>query len=262
MDIDKYFEQRGSGEPIVFIHGSYATTSTWKKIIEALAVDHLCLSIKLPGHCGTPDPIDFANPNIETELKIIEQAIRRTTDRPVHLVGHSYGGVVALALALKGSITLKQLTLFEPVAVWVLRTMNDAAMYSRVEEFLSTYRKHAALNLPNTCGEVIDFWGNGNHFASFPARMKSDMALLLQNNLRHWDICTQSAFTRRNLNELSCPTHLVGGSNSNPVAQAIADYLVEEIPNSRKTTIEGATHFMVTSHAEDCIQLLNSDIRA
>ena len=34
MNIDTYYEQQGSGSPIVFIHGSYATTSTWKRMID------------------------------------------------------------------------------------------------------------------------------------------------------------------------------------------------------------------------------------
>ena len=33
MDIGQHVVQQGSGEPIVLVHGSYATTSTWKKMV-------------------------------------------------------------------------------------------------------------------------------------------------------------------------------------------------------------------------------------
>jgi len=87
-----YYEQQGSGSPIIFIHGSYATTSTWKKIVQQLANTHHCISIKLPGHSGMPDPDDFSAPNINTELHIIESVVTKLTNQPIHLIGHSFGG--------------------------------------------------------------------------------------------------------------------------------------------------------------------------
>ncbi len=92
MNIEHYFEQQGTGSPIVFVHGSYATTASWKKLVDQLAAGYLCISIKLPGHCGLPDPEDFSSPSIETELGIIERVVSTLTDQPIHLVGHSYGG--------------------------------------------------------------------------------------------------------------------------------------------------------------------------
>src|SRR3990167_7171076 len=92
MPLSDHYQLTGSGSPIVFVHGSYATTSTWKKMIEQLSARHTCIAIKLPGHCGTPDPQDFEAPTIETELSLIEDVVRSLTDEPIHLVGHSYGG--------------------------------------------------------------------------------------------------------------------------------------------------------------------------
>ena len=131
-----YYEQQGSGSPIVFIHGSYATTSTWKKIVQQLASTHHCISIKLPGHNGMPDPDDCAAPSIDTELNIIESVIAELTDQPIHLIGHSFGGVVALALALKGSVAIEALTLFEPVSTWVFESVGDKAKTAQLNAFI------------------------------------------------------------------------------------------------------------------------------
>ena len=91
MDIRPYVALQGSGEPLVFVHGSYATTSTWKKLVERLAPTHHCIAIRLPGHGGVPDPQDFETPSMETELALLEATVRQLTDRPIHLIGHSYG---------------------------------------------------------------------------------------------------------------------------------------------------------------------------
>ncbi|MDI1349581.1 alpha/beta hydrolase [Aquabacterium sp.] len=256
MDIGQHVVQQGSGEPIVLVHGSYATTSTWKKMVERLSQTHHCIAIKLPGHGGMPDPTDFASPSIETELAVIEAAVRQFTDRPIHLVGHSYGGVVALAQALKGSVPVSRLTLFEPVATWVLDVVEDEAMQAELAAFLGRYRRDAAAGQPHVCGQVIDFWGGGDHFAALPAHIQDAMGTMVANNLRHWDICTVPRHSRADLAALNIPTHLICGTRSNAVARAIVDHLHAELPHSQRTDIEGASHALVTSHPEACLAAL------
>lgn len=255
MNIENYFEQQGSGSPIVFIHGSFALTSTWKKMVEQLAVNHHCISIKLPGH-GMPDPNDFSEPTIETELSIIEQVIHRVSNEPIHLVGHSYGGVVALAQALKGNLALSQMTLFEPVAVWLLAVMKDMEMSERVELFLKKYRHDVSRKTPYACSQVIDFWGGEGAFEPLPDFIKDGMQALVKNNVRHWDISSTINSQLSGLQKCMVPTRIVCGDQSNPVAHAISDHLNREIPNSKKYVIEDASHFLVTSHVNECLSVL------
>lgn len=252
MNIDNYFDEQGSGSPIIFIHGSYATTSTWKKMVEQLAHSHRCISIKLPGHCGTPDPEDFSNPTIETELEILEYVVNSLPEEPIHLVGHSFGGVIALAQALKGNLNISQLSLFEPVAVSLL----DEEMSAIVQEFLAKYRRDVSNKIPFACGQVIEFWGGKGAFESLPDFIKEGMEPLVTNNIRHWNSESVMDCKPVDLQNLSVPTRLICGTKSNPVANTICDYLKNQIPHSKKYTIEGASHFLVTSHARECLEAI------
>lgn len=260
MDTSSLFVEQGAGDPIVFVHGSYATPSTWKKLMERLAPTHHCIAIRLPGHGGLPDPQDFDAPTIETELAVLEAVVRARTDRPIHLVGHSYGGVVALAQALKGNLPLAELTLFEPVATWVLDAVGDAPMQAQVHTFLNRYRHDAAQGVPDACGQVIDFWGGANDFAALPPHIQQTMATMVGNNLRHWDICTRADHTEADLRRLSVPTRLVCGTRSNDVAHAIVDHLHRLLPHNRRWEIEGASHGLVTSHADACWQAMQQPV--
>ncbi|WP_017221329.1 alpha/beta fold hydrolase [Moritella dasanensis] len=279
-----YYEQQGSGSPIVFIHGSYATTSTWKKIIQQLASTHHCISIKLPGHGGMPDPADFSAPNIETELAIVESVIAEVCEQraqtnqhdqyehsnqlkqpyqckqskqTIQLIGHSFGGVVALALALKGSVNIRALTLFEPVTTWVFTAVGDDDMTTQVNKFIQGYRQGIRNNEPYVCGQVIDFWGGEGAFEPLPDFIKDGMVPLTENNNRHWTLCENTYHDRSALQALTIPTKLVCGSASNPIAQAIVSHLSHELPNNKRYTITGASHFLVTSHASECLAIIN-----
>lgn len=251
-----YYEQQGSGSPIVFIHGSYASTSTWKKIVQQLATRHHCISIKLPGHCGMPDPDDFNAPDINTELAIIESVLTELTDQPIHLIGHSFGGVVALALALKRSVEIAELTLFEPVSTWVFESVGDQAMTTQVNAFIQGYRQSIRNNETYVCGKVIDFWAGEGAFEPLPDFIKDSMVPLTANNNRHWTLCENTHKDRTELNALSIPTKLVCGSASNPVAQAIVSHLGRELSNNKQYTITGASHFLVTSHVNECLNII------
>lgn len=256
-----YYEQQGSdnNSPIVFIHGSYASTSTWKKIVQQLALTHHCITIKLPGHCGMPDPDDFNAPNINTELAIIESVITELTvqaNQPIHLIGHSFGGVVALALALKGTVNISQLTLFEPVSTWVFKSVGDHNMMAQVNAFIQDYRESISNNEPYVCGQVINFWGGEGSFEPLPDFIKDGMAALTKNNNRHWTLCENMHHHRSALNALTIPTKLVCGSASNLIAQTIVQHLSHELPNAKQYKIANASHFLVTSHANACVDII------
>jgi len=257
--MNTYFEEQGCGPAIVFIHGSYATTSTWKKMVDQLSIDHQCISIKLPGHCGTPDPDDFAKPTIDTEITIIEQVVRSLTHEPVHLVGHSFGGVIALALALKGRLNISQVSLFEPVAVWVLKRVKDKKMLEEAQQFLSRYRRDVFNKVPQVYGQVIDFWGGSGAFESLPDFIKNAMEPLVENNIRHWNMDAAIHNTVTDLQSCQIPMRIICGDQSNPVARAIAAHLSCAIPNNKQYLIKGASHFLVTSHVEECLAVLKDE---
>lgn len=253
---DDYYEVYGSGSPIVFIHGSFASTSTWKKMIATLSKEHLCITIKLPGHGGMPNPDDFAAPSMETEFQIIEDVIRKVTDEPVHLVGHSFGGVVALALAMKGSVPLRHLTLFEPVATAVLSESGEQVAALALDQFVSDYRDAVTNDIPYACSKVIDFWGGAGSFANIPEALRDGMVPFTANNIRHWDLCQSTIRPMSDYHSLTVPTTVVCGGNSNPIAQTIAKQLHAHIPNSSFKSIADASHFMVTTHAEACLEAM------
>ena len=251
--IQNYYEVRGKGVPLVFIHGSYASTATWRKMVDSLEGTFQCILIKLPGHCGLPDPNDFAEPSVETELALIETIVNSIASGPVHLIGHSYGGVVALAMALKGSLKLKKLTLYEPVATWLIDLAQDDALAAQVEQFLQPYRSAVASGEPYAGGKVIDFWCGSPEFHKFPVKVQDKLMLLQKNNIRHWDICTRVSHNIEDIKRLQVLTHLVVGENSSPVAHGIIDLLHGWLPQGKRYLVLGANHFLVTSHIDACL---------
>ena len=89
---------RGSGSPIVFIHGLGMSSSTWDACMDALADRHTVVAVDLPGHGASPCPDDPDAFTRDAALSDLDEVLAGLEQAPV-LVGHSLGGYLALAHA-------------------------------------------------------------------------------------------------------------------------------------------------------------------
>jgi pimeloyl-ACP methyl ester carboxylesterase len=95
-----YYEQYGSGSPLVCLHGFGASTYTWREIRSALAANHEVYALDLKGFGKSPKPRDGAY-SVHDQASLVIQFILDHKLRGVTLVGHSFGGGVALATAVE-----------------------------------------------------------------------------------------------------------------------------------------------------------------
>src|SRR4051812_49079121 len=96
-DID--YDESGAGPTIVLVPGSCSTGAAWRPVMAQWDNCFRCVTTSLLGYGGTAERRIADDPGIAHEIGILEQVIRRTGGA-VHLVGHSFGGLVALATAL------------------------------------------------------------------------------------------------------------------------------------------------------------------
>jgi pimeloyl-ACP methyl ester carboxylesterase len=109
-------DRRGSGEPLVLLHGLGSRRKAWWPVIELVARKREVLAVDLPGFG------DSAPDSAGTALTIADHADRLQrffteagVERP-HLAGNSMGGGIALELGRRGAV--RSLTLFSPIGFW------------------------------------------------------------------------------------------------------------------------------------------------
>jgi len=94
-----FYEEKGQGSPILLIHGFGASTYTWRRIAPALAETHRVIAVDLKGFGQSDKPFDERY-SIFDQAELLKQLIVGNDLRDLTLVGHSFGGGVALLLAL------------------------------------------------------------------------------------------------------------------------------------------------------------------
>jgi pimeloyl-ACP methyl ester carboxylesterase len=111
------FERRGTGEPLLLVHGTGGARGVWRPIVDLLAADRELLLVDLPGHgesepppAGTPHtPIGYA----QVLARLLDQLGLDTA----HAAGNSVGGWTALELAKIGRA--RSVVAIAPAGLWV-----------------------------------------------------------------------------------------------------------------------------------------------
>jgi pimeloyl-ACP methyl ester carboxylesterase len=119
-----YVEDTGAGDAVILLHSHGLSGGQWRKLTPHLvARGFRVLAVDFSGQGRSepwPEPTPFS---FTVDVERVGEIVRAV--EPVHLVGHSYGGFVALhvARALPGQV--RSLTLFDPVAFHVLHAEED-----------------------------------------------------------------------------------------------------------------------------------------
>ncbi len=109
--------------PVWFVHGLGGASTDWTRLSAALAPVASGYSLDLPGS-GRSDPPPAGRYSPDADADLVASAISQVSEGPVHLVGNSYGGVVATLLAANRPDLVRTLTVISP-AVPDLRLTSD-----------------------------------------------------------------------------------------------------------------------------------------
>jgi pimeloyl-ACP methyl ester carboxylesterase len=115
-DARLHFVIRGSGRPVVLIHGNPGSWRDWTRVYAPLASDFCVVAFDRPGHGHSGRPEQNGNATVEVQARLLNSALAELgVERPI-LVGHSWGGALALIYALSYPDAVSGLVLVAPAA--------------------------------------------------------------------------------------------------------------------------------------------------
>jgi pimeloyl-ACP methyl ester carboxylesterase len=108
----------------------------------------------------------------------------------------------------------------------------------------------------DAAGRIIDFWGGAGSFAAMPEPVQDYCRATAFANVLDWRTAFAFEATMADYARLAIPALIVRGGLANEAMVAITEGLAASLPDVRMSVVEGASHFLITSHAEDCARLL------
>jgi pimeloyl-ACP methyl ester carboxylesterase len=111
--------RRGSQPSIIMIHGFGANTYTWRHVVPHLTREHHLVIPDLKGFGRSPKPLDDAYSAFD-QAHLVYDLLRHHDLNSISLVGHSFGGGVALLVALRAlaeqTVKVASLVLIDSIA--------------------------------------------------------------------------------------------------------------------------------------------------
>jgi pimeloyl-ACP methyl ester carboxylesterase len=253
------YNECGSGPTVVLVPGSCSTGAAWRSVVSHLGDGFRCVTTSLLGYGETDERRTMADASIDHECHVVEQVIERTSGR-VHLVGHSFGGLVALAVALRGHAALASLTILEAPAVGFLRGEGDESHYRDFIHLTDSYFRSYRNGNQEAIAAMIDFYGGPGTFDSWPQRVQSHAVETTEVNMLDW--AGAYAFTPSNaaLSALAVPTEIIVGAMSRRAVQRANEAVMQRIPGAALWEIEDAAHFMIATHPEQVAKIISARV--
>jgi len=260
--IDVHAEELGEGDPVVMIHSSGMSSRQWRHLARVLSTSHRAVIPDLLGYGGTRGWTAGETFDIAEDVEVV-LAVVHALDRPVHLVGHSYGGMLALAVARAlDADRVSSIAVYEPVA-WgaafddpggVVR--DDLARFG--DEFFSLEQGGS----DDWYRRFVDYWNGVGAWDAMPqAQRDAFLAVGRKVFLEVRALCfdrTPAAAYRG----IATPTVILRGERSPAAERRVCEVLAEAIPNATLETIAGAGHMGPLSHAEAVSARIASHVRA
>lgn len=253
------YDESGAGPTIVLVPGSCSTGAAWRPVIAAWDGRFRCVTTSLLGYGGTAERRTARAPSISNEAGALEAVIRRAGGR-VHLVGHSFGGCVALAVALRDRVPLASLALVEAPAPELLRERAEHGQYRAFREITDAYFAAFHGGDPEAIAAMIDFYGGPGTYASWPPRVRAYAVQTTPVNMLDWASAYGFPLSSEALAATDIPVLVVRGGSSPPAVKRAIALLSGCIRNAELATLEGAAHFMTATHAGQVAALIEGHV--
>jgi pimeloyl-ACP methyl ester carboxylesterase len=249
------YDECGAGPTLVLLPGSCSTGAAWRPVIAGWNGEFRCIRTSLLGYGGTTERRTAEDPSISHEAGVVESIVRRAGG-PVHLVGHSFGGLVALAVALRRRVSLASLTVLEAPAIEVLRDQGEDRHYGTFRTMTEAYFTAFREGDSNAIARMIDFYGGAGTFSGWPRRFCDYAVETTPANLLDWESAYGFRLTPQSLASVAVPALIISGQTSHPAVGRANDLLAQYIPGAARATIADAAHFMIATHPKQFADLV------
>lgn len=253
-ETELYYEKAGSGEPLVLVHGSWVDHSSWALVAPSLAEDFRVITYDRRGHSRSERV--SSQGSVHEDAADLAALLEALDAAPAHVVTSSFGGVIAMRLAVSRPELIRTLTMHEPPALDLLTADPESASLLEL-----TGQRIGAVAAKVKAG---DHEGAARQFVEEVALGPGAWETQVPPQTREIFIRNAPTFLDEvrdpdpgvdldGLASFSRPTLVSDGTESPPVFPKIVGILADTIPGAQRTTYDGASHAPHLTHPEELV---------
>jgi pimeloyl-ACP methyl ester carboxylesterase len=249
----------GSATTVLCLHSSASSARQWTPLVTALADSYRVIAPDLIGYGAGSRPECPRALTLDEEARRIEPLLAMSQSA-VHLVGHSFGGAVALQIALRNPGRVASITLYEPV----LFTLLDGEHRLRAESHeirgvRAAVREALWRDEPESAAQLfVDYWSGLGSWRALPAHRRESIVVRMPKVNAEFDALFGSSPPASAYRRIVAPVQLIVGTLTRRPPRAVAARLAAVLPVVTRVEIAGAGHMGPLTHPD----AVNAHIRA
>jgi pimeloyl-ACP methyl ester carboxylesterase len=247
----------GTGAPVVLLHGLGGAASNWVGLARELAGAARVLVPELPGHGGS-SPLAAA-PNLNPFADSVAGVLRHEGMSGAAVVGHSFGGSVALRLGMRHASLVRSIVLASAAGI---SSRRRAAVFGlRLTALLKPGRRiaryrHQIARSPFLRTLVFGGWGTPDPAAMSPRAAEG----FLTGPGRHSDTLSAALALLREdprveLHRTDCPCLVLWGARDTQVGVADAFEYARRLRASLRV-IADCGHLLIGERPDACLDAI------
>lgn len=248
--------RRSPSRPVVIcLHCSGSSGRQWARFADRLGQratvftpDLLGYRDSTPWQAAEPLTAEDGRLTLDDEVEAILPMVDEAGDAGdgVHLIGHSFGGSVALQLARRRPQSVRSLTLYEPVRFGLLLGSTDRAAREAGDHILATGQQIRKTVLAGDAvaggAQFIDYWSGAGTWAQLPEHRRQAVALRMPKVADEFDALFRDPVPLAAYGRLNVPVHLLVGARTLDAPREVARLLASILPAVSVTTLPGLGH--------------------
>jgi pimeloyl-ACP methyl ester carboxylesterase len=257
-DISLNYFAAGSGEPVMLLHCTGGSSRQWLTFAEALGAGFHAVAPDLCGYGATSHWPGASPFSLGAEAALVAALIDHI-GKPMHVIGHSYGGAVALQLAHRHPKLVKSLTVIEPASFHLLLSGDhmDAAAHSQISEVASTIARAVnSGNYADAMRRFVNYWSGEKAWDELPDGQRKALATRINKVTLDFWATLNDPVRLEDFADLRTRTLILCGDLSPLPTQQICRHLVRKLANARLEKIAGAGHMLPLTHPQEMHQLI------
>jgi pimeloyl-ACP methyl ester carboxylesterase len=244
--VTPFVREAGSGPAVVCIHCNASSSGQWRPLMDLLAPRFHVLAPDTYGAGKSPPRPRDRKIALRDEVALLEPVFARAGR--FSLVGHSYGGGVALIAALAHRQRLRAVALYEPTLFSIVETPSDVdGIRDTVAASVAALAKGDAAGAARA---FIDFWMGNGSFDRMPDHVRAASAGSV-GDIQDWkDALFEEPTPLAALAALDVPVLLMTGTKSPLSSRAVARRLAKVLPQVELAELDGLGHMAPVSHPD------------
>ncbi|GEO82345.1 alpha/beta fold hydrolase BchO [Pararhodospirillum oryzae] len=258
-----HVQQAGQGPVLLLLHGTGASTHSWRALLRPLARHFRVVAPDLPGHAFT-DPLPLHRLSLPGMAGAVTALLRRLDVAPAFVVGHSAGAAVALRMTLDGGMAPQgiislngALKPYGGSAGRVFSSMAKVLFANPLVPWMFAWSAgdggRAEQVIRNT-GSSLDREGMALYARLFQSPNHVGGALGM---MAGWDLTTLN----RDLPRLRVPLLLVGAERDRAVAPSQAERVTTLVPGARSLILPNLGHLAHEENPQAVCDLILAEAR-